>query len=900
MNSSDIRSSFLEYFRERGHQVVPSSSPVPANDPTLLFANSGMVQFKDMFLGVEQRGYTRAATSQKCVRAGGKHNDLEEVGHSLRHNTFFEMLGNFSFGDYFKHDAITWAWDLLTNVYQIPASRLRPTIYEDDDEAAELWQSVAGFPQSQIVRLGKKTNFWEVGDTGPCGPNSEIFFDKRPDLARPDDTTWDVDDESRWIEIWNLVFTQFDRQLDGTYLPLEKKNIDTGMGLERIAMVLQGVNSNYETDLFVPIMQRTRELARQSEAEMQANLVPYRVIADHARCMTFLISDGVVPGSDTRNYVLRKIMRRAMRFGRKLGFDAPFLSEIADRVIEVMGGHYHELVTNRAVIKKVILSEETLYKRTIEAAINRYEDIADRLAEMGETVFPGDEAFKLYDTFGFSRDLLGELSRERGLVLDEPGFERALEEQKAHGKGRNTFVEKKEKVNYAEKFELRPTEFLGYETLEAEATVVAIIHEGAAVAELLAGANVAEPDLNIPPKERPTIELAYEIVLDRTSFYAERGGQVGDRGFLYGADGATFAVLDTQKRGGDVYVMRGLMLTGELRVGDHVQAVVPEQRRKDVMRNHTATHLLHQALRDVLGPHLYQRGSLVEADYLRFDFNHYTQVSPDELREVERQVNQHIRMDIPVAVKYCSYEQAIADGAIALFNEKYGATVREVLIDTYSRELCGGTHCHATGEVGFVRIISEQSIGSGMRRIEAVSGRGAEEYVAQQLANLQEVAGKLQARPDQLLSTAEQVSSRLKQAERRIAELERKLASGGSSSLFDKVQEVNGIKVLAAQVEASSDTALGELGDAVRDKLGSGVVALATLVDDKPRFLVIVTPDLQARGLKAGDIVREMSIIAGANGGGRPDRASGGGKDVSKIGDALAAVSNSIREKIKD
>ncbi len=897
MNSSEIRSTFLEYFRERGHQVVPSSSLVPANDPTLLFANSGMVQFKDLFLGVEQRGYTRAATSQKCVRAGGKHNDLEEVGPSLRHNTFFEMLGNFSFGDYFKLDAITWAWDLLTNVYNIPPARLRPTIYEDDDEAAEIWQSVTGLPRSQIIRLGKETNFWEVGDTGPCGPNSEIFFDKRPDLARPDDTTWDVDD-SRWIEVWNLVFTQFDRQLDGSYVPLARKNIDTGMGLERIAMVKQGVNSIYETDLFVPIMQRTRELARQSEAEMQANIIPYRVIADHARCMTFLISDGVIPGSDTRSYVLRKIMRRAMRFGRKLGFDGPFLGEVADTVIEVMADHYHELVTNRETIKKVILSEELLYKRTIEAAINRFEQIADRLKDEGETVFPGDEAFRLYDTFGFSRDLLGELTRERGLALDEEGFERALEEQRHQGKGRNTFVEKKEKVNYAEKFSLHPTEFLGYETLEAEASVVGIIRNGEMINEVRAESNVPEPDLNIPPNERPAEMLAYEMVLDRTPFYAERGGQVGDRGFLYGAEGATFAVLDTQKRGGDVYVMRGIPLTGSLKLGDHVQAVVPEQRRKDVMRNHTATHLLHQALRDVLGPHLYQRGSLVEADYLRFDFNHYAPVSGEDLREVERQVNDHIRKDIPVAVKYCSYEEAINDGAIALFNEKYGATVREVMIDRYSRELCGGTHCHATGEVGFIRIIGEQSIGSGMRRIEAVSGRGAEEYVEQQLQKIEEAAARLQTRPDQLASTAEQVANRLKQAERRITELERKLASGGASTLFDNVQEVNGVKVLAAQVEASSRNALGELGDTARDKLGSGVVVLGAIIDEQAVFLAIVTPDVQAKGLKAGDIIKEITPLVGGGGGGGPDRATGGGKDASKIVEALAQVSRIVASKL--
>ncbi len=898
MNSSEIRSTFLEYFRERGHQVVPSSSLVPANDPTLLFANSGMVQFKDLFLGVEQRGYNTAVTAQKCVRAGGKHNDLEEVGPSLRHNTFFEMLGNFSFGDYFKQDAITWAWDLLTNVYQIPASRLRPTIYEDDDEAAALWQSVAGFPQSQIIRLGKSTNFWEVGDTGPCGPNSEIFFDKRPDLANPDDTTWNVDDDSRWIEIWNLVFTQFDRQLDGTYVPLARKNIDTGMGLERLAMVMQGVNSNYETDLFVPIMQRTRELAGQNDAEMQANIIPYRVIADHARCMTFLISDGVVPGSDTRNYVLRKIMRRAMRFGRNLGFDGPFLGQIADTVIEVMGDHYHELVTNREVIKKIILSEETLYKRTIEAAINRFEEIADRLAHEGESIFPGDEAFRLYDTFGFSRDLLGELTRERGLALDEQGFERALEEQRHQGKGRNTFVEKKEKLNYAEKFDLHPTEFLGYETLETEATIVAIIRNGEMVEEVRAEGNVTEPDLNIPPNEQRAGMLDCEIVLDRTPFYAERGGQVGDRGFLYGENGATFAVLDTQKRGGDVYVMRGLALSGSLKVGDSIQAVVPEQRRKDVMRNHTATHLLHQALRDVLGPHLYQRGSLVEADYLRFDFNHYAQVGWEDLREVERQVNAHIRKDIPVTVKYCTYEEAIKDGAIALFNEKYGATVREVLIDTYSRELCGGTHCHATGEVGFIRIIGEQSIGSGMRRIEAVSGRGAEQYVEQQLQGIQEVAARLQTRPDQLLTTAEQVSGRLKQAERRITELERKLASGGANSLFDNVQEIGGVKVLAAVVEASSRNALGELGDTVRDKLGSGVVVLGAIIDEQAVFLAIVNPEAQAKGISAGDIIGKIAPIVGGKGGGRPDRAQGGGKDASKLDQALAEVSRVIAAKL--
>jgi len=916
VDSSEIRRSFLEFFRERGHQVVPSSSLVPANDPTLLFANSGMVQFKDMFLGVENRGYSRAATAQKCVRAGGKHNDLENVGPSLRHQTFFEMLGNFSFGDYFKRESLTWGWELLTQVYKIDPTRLRPTVFEEDDEAVELWMEISGLPQSQIIRLGKKTNFWEVGDTGPCGPNSEIFFDKYPERGHADPSTWEIEDEDRWVEIWNHVFTQFDRQKDGSYVPLPRKNVDTGMGLERVAMVLQGVDSNYETDLFVPLLEHIRDLAGSSAADLASNPVPYRVVADHARAMTFLIADGVTPGGAERSYVLRKIMRRAIRFGRQLGFDGPFLGKVADQVIEMMGGHYHEIVTNQRVIQKVILSEETLYKRTIESAFSRFAEAAGRLKAAGEHAFPGNEAFRLYGTYGLSLDLLGELAREHELELDEPGFERALAEDRTQRNAAVVTADKK--VNYAQQFNLPATEFLGYETLESEAVVQAILRHGEVLASIVptttgetlaspspligdGGGGMAEPDLNTPPHEQPALLIEYEVVTDRTPFYAERGGQVGDRGYLYGADGTTFVVLDTQRRGGDVYVHRGSLLSGKLAVGDHVQASVPEQRRRDVMRNHSATHLIHQAFRDVLGPHLYQRGSLVEADYLRFDFNHYAAVLPEELREVERQVNQHIRSNHPVTVKYCTFEEAIADGAIALFNEKYGATVREVQMESYSRELCGGAHCGHTGEVGFLRIISEQSIGSGLRRVVAVTGRGAEEYIQAQLATLEQVANSLQTRPERLLAQAEQIAAQVRTQERKIGELERKLAtSGGSGSgLLDQVQEVSGIKVLAARVEASSDDALRELGDFARSKLGSAVIALGTVLDGKPRLLLMATDDLVGRGIHAGNIVKEITPLVGGKGGGRPQMAMGGGSEAEGLDAALQQVGTIVAAQLK-
>jgi alanyl-tRNA synthetase len=784
MSSRDIRSRYLDFFAERGHEIVPSSSLVPANDPTLLFTTAGMVQFKDVFLGNETRPYKRATTSQRVMRAGGKHNDLENVGPSIRHHTFFEMLGNFSFGDYFKRDAIAYAWELLTEVFGLDPDRLWPTIYLEDDESFHLWQEVAGVPARKITRLGKEDNFWAMGDTGPCGPNSEIYWDFYPE--RGEDGSDPGTDEGRFFEVWNLVFMQFDQPGDGSLVPLEKPGVDTGMGLERISVVMQNVHSNYETDLFVPILERTRELTGHSAEEMERMITSYRVIADHSRAATFLIGDGVMPGNEWRSYVLRRVMRRAMVHGRKLGLDRPFMGEVAKTEMEIMGDVYPEIIQRRDFILRAIQTEEETFIRTLAEGSRRFDELvtADGLKE-GDT-FPGRDMFTLYDTFGLSKELVVDMAVARGYEVDMEGFEKAMEEQRRRSRESTTL-----KAGERENFDIyqhaspNPTQFMGYDytALAPDAPGENGHHEPptAKVLSIIRG--------------RETVQQAgmgdeIEVVLDRTPFYPEGGGQVGDKGYLVW-QGGRLEVQDTRRPVGGVIVHRGVVQDGMLKTGQEVEAQVPSSVRWDTMRNHTATHLVHKALRDVLGPHVHQAGSVVEPGRLRFDFTHNQAVSREELTEIERIVNEQIRADYPVETAEMDYQAALAEGAMALFGEKYGATVRRVRIPGYeSRELCGGTHVERTGQIGAFFVTYEGSIGSGVRRIEAVTGAGAIAYAQGRRDLLGEVAGRLRTTPERAAEAAGALQEQLREANKRIEALDRQIARGETGGMSQQVREV--------------------------------------------------------------------------------------------------------------
>ncbi|MBW1998784.1 MAG: alanine--tRNA ligase, partial [Deltaproteobacteria bacterium] len=700
MDFREIRRKFLEYFRARDHEIVSSSSLVPRDDPSLLFTNAGMVQFKALFLGEETRSYTRAATSQKCVRAGGKHNDLDNVGYTARHHTFFEMLGNFSFGDYFKEEAIAWAWDLLVEGYKLPAEKMWVSVYNDDDEAFEIWQEKIGIPAERIVRLGEKDNFWAMGDTGPCGPCSEILIDQgesmgcgRPECAPGCDC-------DRYLEIWNLVFTQFDRDSSGKLHPLPKPNIDTGMGLERLAALVQGVKSNYDTDLFRRIMARIEELSRKGYGEDKKGDVAFRVIADHARAAAFLIGDGVLPSNEGRGYVLRRIIRRAIRFGQALGLRDPFLHLVAQRVIDVMGQDYGELVTGSRLIDGVILNEEKRFADTLHYGVRVLEEHLEGLKEKGDRKIPGDLAFKLYDTYGLSLDIVEDVAREEGLTIDMAGYERAMSRQRAQSQESWKGSGAEEVPEAFRKLTARgvSTAFLGYETLEVEAKVIAIMRDGTETAQAHQGDKV-------------------EVILDRTAFYGEAGGQAGDRGWLVARD-MRMKVEDTRKYGQDIIVHRGRLEEGNLSLGDPVRAVVDGERRRATALNHTATHLLHKALREILGDHVKQAGSLVTAERFRFDFSHFTQVDTEKLKEIERLVNDYVRENLPLTIEEMPREEAMKTGAIAIFEERYGEKVRLVRIgDGLSMELCGGTHTSRTGNIGLFKIVNESAVGANVRRI---------------------------------------------------------------------------------------------------------------------------------------------------------------------------------------
>jgi len=864
MKSAEIRDAFLHYFENQGHTTVPSSSLIPGNDPTLLFTNAGMVQFKDVFLGDEQRPYQRAASSQRCVRAGGKHNDLENVGYTARHHTFFEMLGNFSFGDYFKREAIRFAWEFLTEVLKLPAERLWVTVHTSDDEAADIWLKEIGVSAERFSRLDED-NFWQMGDTGPCGPSSEIFYDHGPDIPGGPPGS-DNDDLDRYIEIWNLVFMQYERQSDGELKPLPNPSIDTGMGLERIAAVMQGVHNNYDIDLFQHLLKAAADVTGCTDLEHKS----LRVIADHIRSCTFLICDGVLPSNEGRGYVLRRIIRRAIRHGHKLGQSEPFFHKLVGALAEVMGDAYPELRQQQAQAEKVLALEEEQFAKTLDKGMAVLEEA---LSQLQGTEIPGEVAFTLYDTYGFPFDLTNDIARERGLSIDAEGYEQAMAAQRARARAAGTF-----KTDYtATGLELPATEFLGYRHLTERGEIVALLKDGNPVERLEEGEHGA-------------------VVLNRTPFYAESGGQVGDSGYLSAGE-ARFEVRDCSKHGG-AHLHIGQVLHGALRVGDVLEAEVNADVRGATALNHSATHLLHAALREVLGTHVTQKGSLVDSERLRFDFSHFDAVTPEELHAIESLVNEQIRANTLVQTELCDMDTAREKGALALFGEKYGDEVRVLTMgDGFSVELCGGTHVERTGDIGLLRIVSESGIASGVRRIEALTGAGALARFDQVEALLDNAAGILKTRPGELPEKLQQLMNQNRKLDKELAALKAKLATAGTGDLLSSAQEVNGIKVLALSLAGADAKSLRESMDQLKNKLGSSVVALAAVEDGKVALVTGVSKDVTDR-IRAGDLMRHLAPMIGGKGGGRPDMAQGGGTDPSGLDAALASVVPWVQEQL--
>jgi alanyl-tRNA synthetase len=879
MKAADVRSAFLEFFRHKGHRVVASSSLVPSNDPTLLFTNAGMVQFKDVFTGAEPRDYKRAATSQKCVRAGGKHNDLDEVGKTPRHHTFFEMLGNFSFGDYFKTDAIAWAWELLTGVYKIDPSRMCVTVFGGDrddglgpdDEARAIWKKVTGFGDDRVIGLGKKDNFWAMGDTGPMGPCSEIHYF----MAGPP-PRWPTTDPASWVgwlEIWNLVFMQFERRTPGGELfPLPAPSIDTGAGLERVTSVLQGVRSNYDTDLFTGILARAAALAGVTYGKSDESDTSLRVIADHARCSAFLIADGVFPDNTGREYVLRRIFRRAVRHGKLLGLEQPFMHEVCQQVVAEMGGHYPELVQHQTTIANVALAEEKRFRATLDQGVKLLEDEFAELKKAGQTQVPGRAVFTLYDTFGFPDDLTEIIAAERGFGVDKLGFDEEME--KARNRSRFTGSDQEAIAGEIKAVagEVGATRFTGYDGrgTSGEGVVQAILVDGQRVQHASAGAKV-------------------RLVFDQTPFYAEAGGQIGDTGEV-ATDSAAVRIDDTKKPAGDVHVLFGEVTRGAIGVGDRVRFTVDDERRERIRANHSATHLLHHALKRVLGDHVAQKGSLVAPDRLRFDFAHFSPMTDDEKRRVEDLVNTEIWRNLDSVVEVLPLAEAKQRGAVAMFGEKYGERVRVVSIGGESIEFCGGTHVRRAGDIGLFKILSEAGVAQGVRRIEAVTGAGALDYLRRLEDELARTGDRLKAAPFEVAQRVDKLLADHKSLDREIDKLKQRLASGGGTrDLLSDVVTIKGIKVLAASVEVDDAKVLRDTGDQLRDKLGSGVVVLAGTGGAEVKLVAMVTKDLVGK-VQAGKLLGEIAPVLGGRAGGRPDMAQGGGKDSSQVPAALSAA----------
>ncbi|HFF3761987.1 alanine--tRNA ligase [Stenotrophomonas forensis] len=866
--TSQIRSDFLEFFKGKGHTIVPSAPLVPGNDPTLLFTNSGMVQFKDVFLGAEKRSYVRAADVQRCLRAGGKHNDLDQVGYTARHHTFFEMLGNWSFGDYFKKDAIAWAWELLTQVWKLPAERLLVTVYQTDDEAYALWRDMVGVPEERIVRIGDNKgapfasdNFWQMADTGPCGPCTEIFYDHGDHIAGGPPGSPDEDGD-RFIEIWNLVFMQFDRQPDGTLVPLPAPCVDTGMGLERLAAILQHVHTNYEIDLFQALIRKASELTGTADLENKS----LRVIADHIRACSFLIVDGVLPSNEGRGYVLRRIIRRALRHGWMLGVRQPFFSKLVPTLVEQMGEAYPELPAAVDTVTRALQAEEERFAETLDAGMKIFEDVAGKASN---GVIPGVDAFRLYDTYGFPLDLTQDIARERDLTVDIAGFDAAMEQQRetarAAGKFGGGVTLPAELVAT-----LSPTVFLGYDRLQADGlTVLALLKDGRPVQSADAGDAVI-------------------VITNQTPFYAESGGQVGDTGVLTG-NGVRLAVEDTQKFAGQFHGHVGTLSEGRLKVGDVLSGQVDGERRAATILNHSATHLLHAALREVLGTHVQQKGSLVAPDRLRFDFSHFQPISADELAVIERKVNQQVRANNAAEVHTMAMQEALDFGAMALFGEKYGEHVRVLKMGDYSTELCGGTHVNRTGDIGLFKITSEGGVSAGVRRIEAVTGQGALDYVDAEEARLAEAAELLGGSAGDVVEKIRALGQRQKQLERELEAVKAKVAAGATADLSGQAVEVAGVKVLAARLEGFDAKALRDAMDRLKQQLGDAVIVLAGAQDGKAALVAGVNGSAMGK-VKAGELLSHIAGQIGGKGGGRPDLAQGGGEDGPALATALAAV----------
>ena len=866
-----IRDAFLRYFKGKGHEVVSSSSLIPANDPTLLFTNAGMNQFKGIFLGEEDRGYKRAATSQKCVRAGGKHNDLENVGRTARHHTFFEMLGNFSFGDYFKRDAIAFAWEFLTVEMALPKERLWVTVFREDDEAEALWLEVTGIPKERITRLDEKDNFWQMGDTGPCGPCSEILVDQGADVGcgRPDCRVGcDCD---RFLELWNLVFMQFNRDAKGKLTPLPRPSIDTGMGLERITAVVQGFKNNYDSDLFQGLISNISKVAEKKYGANPDNDVSMRVISDHGRAVTFLIGDGAIPSNEGRGYVLRRIMRRAARHGKLLGLDKPFLYTVSGWIIDQMSEAYPELAGQRDYIARVIKIEEERFSETLDNGLRLLEEEVAGLKARGEKVIPGETVFKLYDTYGFPVDLTEDIVKGRDITLDMEGFEREMAYQRDRAKAswKGNLEDRARDIYRGIASHIGGVNPLCYDHLSAKSRVIKIVKAGEIVESVFEGDEV-------------------EVITEETPFYGESGGQLGDRGVIK-TESLVMDVEDTIKPLPNLIVHKGKIVKGELREGDIVHLIVDKELRGASALNHTATHILHEALREVLGNHVKQAGSQVGSDRLRFDFSHFSAMTDGEIRRVEAIVNEKVRENLSVETRVMSPDEAVKEGATALFGEKYGDLVRVVSVGEFSKELCGGTHTGRSGDIGIFKIISEGGVAAGVRRIEAVTGEAAYKNLLSIEDYLQEAASILKTRPESLVDRLSKLLQREKELEKTVSSLKMKLAGGETDDLISNVREVKGVKVLSVKIEISDPKEIKEMADRLKEKIGSGIIVLGSSDGTKSTLVVAVTGDL-TKSYHAGNLVKELAKVVGGSGGGRPDMAQAGGPDVSRLDEALNKV----------
>jgi alanyl-tRNA synthetase len=873
MKSSEVRTAFLEYFSSKGHSIVPSAPLIPKHDPTLLFVNAGMVQFKSIFLGDERSRFNRAASCQKCMRAGGKHSDLENVGHTARHHTFFEMLGNFSFGDYFKKDAMLFAWELLTEWFKLPKEKLYVSVYEEDDQAAGLWSKVIGLPDDRIVKLGAKDNFWQMGDTGPCGPCSEIIIDQGSHMGcgKPDCAVGcDCD---RFLELWNLVFMQFNRDEKGTLTPLPKPSIDTGMGLERISAVLQNKTTNFDTDIFEPIIKDISSLANVGYGSSHKQDASIRVIADHMRATVFMLSEGLVPSNEGRGYVMRRIIRRAARHAKLLNVHEPCLFRLVDSVGHAMGDIYPEIVTEKGRTEKLLKIEEENFHRTIDTGMNILDEIISKVSESGSNIIPGEEIFRLYDTFGFPVDFARDIAMDAGLEIDEDAFRKEMESQRERSKG-NILTGSIGTTDWKVKSYavVGRSEFVGYDMLKADAIVRDIFQKGEH------GDVLAEGEEG-------------ELVLDKTPFYGESGGQVGDTGIITSGH-ALIRVTDTKRPAPDVYIHKVQVEKGSIKREDKVSCTVDEITRRATMRNHTATHLLHRALRIVLGDHVKQSGSVVDPERLRFDFTHFTAMQDDDIRKVEDIINEKIWEDLPVKTEIMSVDEATKSGATALFDEKYGETVRVVSAGDFTKELCGGTHCKATGEIGLCVVLSESSVASGIRRIEAVTGRAALDYLKQKKCEVEQMKSVLKT--EKPVEKVEKLLDEMKSLEKEIQKLKTSSARDVISDALQDAYELGGIKVVRMRQDGLNANELRLLADNVRDRLKSGIIVVSSVTDSQAAIVCMVTKDLTDR-YNAGEIIKTISKIAGGRGGGKPDMAQGGTKDIAKLDEALQSLYDIIK-----